>query len=235
MKVLGIDTSTEYGSVGIVHDDVVVAEYALKKKETHSTRLLPAIEELLTVAGMTFAEIDGVAVTRGPGSFTGLRVGLSTVKGLVFASGKPVVGVPTLDALARNIPFTQHQICPVMDARKGEVYIAVYRCNNPMQWEQETPYLVLPPERLGSAIPCQPTIFLGNGVPIAYEHIRKALGDEASFAPSHLGFLRGSTVAELGRLRLEAGESTDIAALVPIYVRASDAEITTKKKHGIHK
>jgi tRNA threonylcarbamoyladenosine biosynthesis protein TsaB len=233
MRILGVDTSTSWGSLGIIDDDAVVAEYALFREETHSARLVPAIQALLKEARLDLTEIDGLAISLGPGSFTGLRVGLSTVKGLALAAEKPVVGIPTLDALASNLPFAPYLICPLLDARKGEVYFALYKNGGGGQLERLTPYQVLSPFGLLEKIPLQETVFLGDGAEVYGELIEEHLGEKALFAPPHLKFLRGSTVAELGLGRIMQGESDDIASLVPIYVRPSDAEINwAKGKRG---
>jgi tRNA threonylcarbamoyladenosine biosynthesis protein TsaB len=233
MRVLGVDTSTSCGSLGIIDDEEVVAEYALLRDETHSTRLVPAIQALLKEARLDLGEIDGIAVSLGPGSFTGLRVGLSAVKGLALATERPVVGVPTLDALAANLPFTPYLICPLVDARKGEVYTALYKDGQGGQVEQLTPYQVLSPLDLLEKIPLQETVFLGDGVEAYGELIEERLGAKALFAPPHLRFLRGSTVAEIGLTRFKKGKKDDITSLVPIYVRPSDAEIKwTQGKRG---
>jgi len=225
MKILGLDTSTSCGSIGIIDDDKVVAEYALHREETLSARLVPAIQALLAEARLTLNEIDGLAVSLGPGSFTGLRVGLSAVKGLTLAIERPVAGVPTLDALASNLPFTPYQICPLLDARRGEIYTALYKNVAGGNLEQLTPYQVLSPTALLEEIPPRETVFLGDGVEVCREFIIKRLAEKALFAPLHLGFLRGTTVAELGLKRIIRGAGDDIASLVPIYVRPSDAEI----------
>jgi tRNA threonylcarbamoyladenosine biosynthesis protein TsaB len=225
MKILGLDTATLRGSLGIIDDDEVVAEYALQREETLSARLLPAIQTLLAEARLDLHEIDGIAVSLGPGSFTGLRVGLSAVKGLALATEMPVAGIPTLDALACNIPFTPYQICPLLDARKGQIYTALYKNRAGGFLEQVTPYQVLSPAALIEAIPHQETVFLGDGVEVCREVITQRLAEKALFAPLHLGFLRGTTVAELGLKRIRRGEADDISALVPIYVRPSDAEL----------
>lgn len=233
MRILGVDTSTSCGSLGIIDDNRVVAEYALLRDETHSTRLLPAIQTLLKETRFGLDEIDGIAVSLGPGSFTGLRVGLSAVKGLALAAERPVVGVPTLDALASNLPFTPYVICPIVDARKGEVYFALYKDGVSGRVEQLTPYEVLTPPQLLEKIPLQETIFVGDGVETYRELIEERLGAKALFAPPHLRFLRGSTVAEIGLQRFKRGEKDDISSLVPIYVRPSDAEIKwTQGKRG---
>jgi tRNA threonylcarbamoyladenosine biosynthesis protein TsaB len=230
MKILGLDTATSCGSIGIIDDDEVVAEYALYREETLSATLVPAIEALLAEARLNLDDLDGIAVSLGPGSFTGLRVGLSAVKGLALAVERPVAGVPTLDALAYNLPFTPYQICPLLDARKGQVYAALYKNGGRGHVEQLTPYQVLSPSELIKGIPPSETVFLGDGVEICRELIVEGLAEKAFFAPLHLGFLRGTTVAELGLKRITRGERDDISSLVPIYVRPSDAEL--KGGHG---
>jgi tRNA threonylcarbamoyladenosine biosynthesis protein TsaB len=144
---------------------------------------------------------------------------------LALAAEMPVAGIPTLDALAYNLPFTPYQICPLLDARKGQIYSALYKNRAGGFMEQVTPYQVLSPAALIETIPHQETVFLGDGVEVCREVITQRLAEKALFAPLHLGFLRGTTVAELGLQRIRRGEADDISALVPIYVRPSDAEL----------
>lgn len=233
MKILGIDTSTSCGSLGIIDGDRVVAECALHGKESHSTRLIPSVQALLSSAKLELKEIDGLAVSLGPGSFTGIRVGLSTVKGLAMATEKPVVGIPTLDALAHNFTFTPYLICPLLDARKGEIYTALYEDEEGGRMRRLTEYKVLSPSVMLEEIPPQETIFLGDGVEVYGQIIKERFGERALFAPTHLRFLRGTTVAELGRERIMEGEKADIVSLVPIYVRPSDAEIHWGKEKRV--
>lgn len=230
MKILGVDTSTSCGGLGIVDDHGVVAESAFRREETFSTRLIPAIQALLAEAHLRLDTIDGIAISLGPGSFTGLRVGLSAIKGLALTAERAVVGIPTLDALAHTLPFTPYLICPIVDARKGEVYTALYKNGKGGEVEQLTPYQVLSPSALIEGIPPREAIFLGDGVEVYGGLIKEHLGERALFAPQHLRFLRGTTVAELGRNRIMRGERDDIASLVPIYVRQSDAEIKWSKR-----
>ncbi|MBW2038286.1 MAG: tRNA (adenosine(37)-N6)-threonylcarbamoyltransferase complex dimerization subunit type 1 TsaB [Deltaproteobacteria bacterium] len=234
MMILGIDTSTSCGSLGLIDGDQVVAEYNLNREETHSARLIPSIQVLLKGAKLDIKDVDGLAVSLGPGSFTGLRVGLSTVKGLALAAEKPVVGVPTLDALAHNLPFTPYLICPFLDARRGEVYTALYKDEGGGRVKRLTPYQVLSPSIMLEEIPPKETIFLGDGVRVYGELIKERLGERAFFAPPHLRFLRGTMVAELGLQRIMEGERDDISSLVPIYVRPSDAEIRWVKRKGLN-
>jgi tRNA threonylcarbamoyladenosine biosynthesis protein TsaB len=229
MKILGLDTATSCGSIGIIDDDEVIAEYALHREETLSARLLPAIQTLLAEARLDLHEIDGIAVSLGPGSFTGLRVGLSAVKGLALGVERAVAGVPTLDALACNLPYTPYHICPLLNARKGEIYAALYKNGVAGHVEQLTPYQALSPAALIKQIPPQETVFLGDGVKVCRDLIVERLAEKAFFAPLHLGFLRGTTIAELGLKRILKGGRDDISSLVPIYVRPPDAEIKRAK------
>jgi tRNA threonylcarbamoyladenosine biosynthesis protein TsaB len=230
MRILGVDTSTSSGGLGIIDDDKVVVEHAFCREETPSARLIPAIQDLLEEARLDLAEIDGIAISLGPGSFTGLRVGLSAVKGLALAVNRPVVGIPSLDALASQITCTPYLVCPIVDARKGEVYAALYKQGEGGDIERLTPYQVLSPPALMAGIPPQETVFLGDGVEVYGELIKGRMGERAFFAPVHLMFLRGITVAELGRTRIKNEETDDISSLVPIYVRQSDAEIKWEKR-----
>jgi tRNA threonylcarbamoyladenosine biosynthesis protein TsaB len=221
--VLGVETSTMQGGVALVGHDRLVSEYMLNVEATHSERLLPAIDRMLSDAGMGLDALSGIAVSIGPGSFTGLRIGLSTVKGLAYATGLPVVGVPTLEALAWTLPFAAEQVCPVLDARKQEVYTALFR--------HERGGLVrlmedaaLAPETLCSRIR-KPTLFLGDGLAAYGELFRRRLGDRMLLPPLASRGARPACVAELGRERLLRGQGEPAESLVPRYLRPSEAEL----------
>ena len=231
MKVLGMDTSTSCGGVGLIDDGKVISDYLLNIPVTHSERLLGAIELVLREARCAIENLDGWAISLGPGSFTGLRIGVSTVKGLAFATGKPVAGVSTLDALASQIPPTSHLICPILDARKKEVYAAFYRYGEGNSLKRLTLYLAIRPEDLAEKIKEQ-TIFLGDGVKTYGEFLLSTLPSLAIFPPAPLHLLHGSTVAKLGSELLEKGESLDTSAFTPIYVRSSEAEIKWRETHS---
>ena len=223
MLVLGVETSTMQGGVALVGADRLVSEYLLNVEATHSERLLPAIDRMLCDAGVGLDALSGIAVSIGPGSFTGLRIGLSTVKGLAYATGLPVVGVPTLEALAWTTPFAAVQICPVLDARKHEVYAALFRYEGGVLVRLMED-AALAPEALCSRIR-KPTLFLGDGLPVYGEFFRRLLGARMLVPPHASRGARPACVAELGRHRLARGERDSVESLVPRYLRPSEAEL----------
>jgi len=231
VKILGIDTSTSCGSIGLMDDEKVISDYLLDIPVTHSERLLGAIELVLREARCPIETLDGWAISLGPGSFTGLRIGVSTVKGLAFATGKPVVGVSTLDVLASQIPPTTYLICPILDARKKEVYAAFYRYGEGNSLKRLSAHLAIRPDDLAEKIKEQ-TIFLGNGVKTYREFLLSILPSLVIFPPAPLHLSHGSTVAKLGYELLKKGESLDISAFAPIYVRPSEAEIKWQETHS---
>lgn len=231
MKILAIDTATHTGSVALTDDGAVLAEYSLLSEETHSRRLLQAVDYLLARTGLVWEGIDGLAVTIGPGSFTGIRIGLATVKGLAMATGRPVVGISTLDALAANLFSTFSPIFPVIDARKKEVFTAVYYPDQEGRPVKASPEMVLSPGDLVARIK-ERVILIGDGVCSYGQFFKEALGDKAVFAPGPLSFIRASNVAFLAAERFRSGQQDDVATLVPVYIRPSEAEMKWAEKKG---
>lgn len=231
MKVLGIDTSTPCGSVGLIDEDRVLADRLLNIPVTHSERLLSSVEGVLREAEYSLGDVDGWALSLGPGSFTGLRIGVSAVKGLAFATGKPVAGTPTLDVLAFQISPTPYLICPVLDARKEEVYTALYRYGDGNRPRPVSPYQACRPEELVRQIH-EKTIFVGDGIKTYGDFLRNQLPSLAVFPISSLHLPYGSTIARLGLDLLRRGESLDLATFTPIYVRPSEAELKWREKSG---
>ncbi len=223
MLVLGVETSTMHGGVALVGEEGLISEYTLNVRATHSERLLPTIDRMLQDAGLGLDALSGLAVSTGPGSFTGLRIGLSTVKGLAYATGLPVVGVPSLEALAWTIPFARWQVCPVLDARKQEVYAALFRYEGPglVRLMEDS---ALAPEALCARIGRR-TIFLGDGLAVYGELFRNLLGERLVVPPPESRGARPACVAELGRQRLLRGERAPADSLVPRYLRPSEAEL----------
>ena len=228
MKIIGVDTSTRTGSVAVLEGDTVLAELAVTSAQTHAKRLMPAIDATLGMAGLTISECDGFAVTTGPGSFTGLRIGISTVKGLGFATKKPITGVTTLDALAYQFLSFPHLICPVLDARKGQIYTALYECASHKGLKRVIEDCAVEPKEWLNQIQglC---LFAGDGAVVYKELIRETLGDLAHFAPPYLNTVRASVVAYIGMKQILDGKIADVSSLVPYYIRKSDAEIKVEK------
>jgi tRNA threonylcarbamoyladenosine biosynthesis protein TsaB len=233
MLILAVETSTFTGSVALVEASVegeaspnlrVIGETTLQVSETHSSRLMPTIDRLLRETSLPMQKVQGIALGLGPGSFTGLRIAVSTVKGLAFALQVPVVGVPTLDVLANNIRYASTQVCPVLDARKKEVYAALFRGDGQGNLKKVSEDWVLSPEDLCSRI-SGTTVLVGNGTEVYGEIFKKRLGPRALFAPPELSFPRAVQVARLCLPGFQRGETLDLFSFTPIYVRRSEAEI----------
>lgn len=229
MHILGIDTSTMTGSVAIITEDRLIAEYTLHTKTTHAERLLTMVEYALQSASLSIRDVDGIAVALGPGSFTGLRIGVTTAKSIAYSTQKPIMAVPSLDALASQYLFSELLICPILDARKKEVYTAFYR-NTGAQVRRLSEYSVIAPENFLQEI-TEPVLFLGDGVPPYRKQLEESLGEHALFADAAHLFPRASLIAKLGCDRFMAGEHDECFALTPLYIRKSDAEIHWEKKN----
>jgi tRNA threonylcarbamoyladenosine biosynthesis protein TsaB len=226
--VLSMDTSTLVGSVAVTREKQVLAEYTLQVRLTHTRHLLLLIERIMEDCGITFDTLDALAVTVGPGSFTGLRLGIATVKGLAYAAGKPVAGIPTLLALAENLPFAPYPICPMLDAKKKEVYCGLYQIQEDgiifKEWED----CAISPQNLINHIHNK-TIFLGEGSRLYQNLLKQNLGAKAVFVPDNYNFIRASNVGRLAYERLKQGKGDDVFTLTPCYLRRSEAEISREK------
>jgi tRNA threonylcarbamoyladenosine biosynthesis protein TsaB len=223
MLVLGIDTATKIASVGLVGDGEPLNEESCLAHSNHTETLLPLIARLLSHTGISLSEIHGIGVSIGPGSFTGLRIGLSAVKGFAYALGQHVVAVPTLEALARTVTDWEGNVCPLLDARKGEVYAAFFHREGHGRLERLTPDQVCTPHALLDrfATPC---LFLGDGVERYGDLIVERCGPAARLLPFATHHPHGLIVAQMAWKRLSQGESDDLSTLVPSYVRKPDAE-----------
>jgi len=231
MLILGIDTATTVAAVGVVqagHDGRVLADVSEHSATGHVARLPDLVARALTEAGVGLGAVNALAVSVGPGSFTGLRVGLCFAKGIAFASGARLVGVGTLEALAATAPPRFSLVATVNDARRGETYVALFR-RTALGIERVTDDMALTPghaaqaiaRAVGSAPSC---VLLGDGAeryPEAFGRLREQGVEVVPLGEIHP---RGSTVARLGERRLERGESDRVEAIVPLYVRASAAE-----------
>lgn len=222
MRILSIDTAATTGSVAVVAGETLLAEFTIARQETHSRRLMNMIEGALEMAGLGLTDMDGLAFTRGPGSFTGLRIGLSVIKGLAIVSGKPLVGVSSLEVLAHQAPDRSRLIFPMMDARNKEVYFAGYRFSEGI-FRRVADEAAVSPEAAADAITeeCQ---LIGDG---AYRYktlLEERLGSRAEFAPPDDGIPRALTVARLSVPRFETGQTDDVRSVVPVYLRKSYAQ-----------
>ncbi len=224
MYILGIDTSTRSCSAALIEDQHLRAELTVNGGDTHSTHVMALIDQVIKAAAVTIAEVDGFAVTCGPGTFTGLRIGMSTVKGLAMAQDKPIVGVSSLAALAMQACGSDALVCSMIDARREQVYCRCYRCTDNETIHPCTPERVCD---LPEAIGCidEPALFIGSGALLYAAHIRAHLGPLARFAPCLAHTLRASTVASLAREKLINGDIEDLAGVVPVYLRKSDAQV----------
>lgn len=227
LKVLAIDTSSMAGSVAVCHGDTVLAESLVNVRSTHSERLLLQVEQVLDAANLSVEELDLLAVVHGPGSFTGLRVGLATAKGLATAAGIPVVGLSTLEVLAMNLPLCAYPVCAFLDARKQEVYSCLYNCQGgfPAAVSEES---VLPPAELLSHLEGDVAL-VGDAVSLYRSIIDEQLGERGKVPPSATHQLRASSVAALAVHKYANGQPSTVEELSPCYIRPSDADLPKSK------
>ena len=239
MRVLAIDSSGLTATVAIVEDDQTIAEYTTNYKKTHSQTLLPMIDEMVRMVDADLKEIDAIAVAGGPGSFTGLRIGSATAKGLGLALDKPLIHVPTVDAMAYSLYGCEDIICPIMDARRKQVYTGLYSFSHKKMEENDDGSLYDEPVfqvlRMQMAVPVEELIrhlnvyrrrvvFLGDGVPVYKEMLAEGLKVPYSFAPSFMNRQRAAAVGALGIRYYEAGRYETAAEFRPEYLRKSQAE-----------
>ena len=227
MKILALETATIAGSAAIVDDNEgLIGEVRVDVRVAHSERLMPSVEWLLNASGITIKDIDAFGVSIGPGSFTGLRIGLSTAKGLSFSAGKPLVPVKTLDAFARTLTYCSYTICPMLDARKNEVYAGLYK------WEDNICKKIMPETALGPEDLLRslngPILFTGDGAEKYRGLIQSMLKENAIFAPSYRMSPSASSVAEIAIETLKQGDLPDPVSIAPFYIRKSEAEMRCK-------
>jgi tRNA threonylcarbamoyladenosine biosynthesis protein TsaB len=216
MRVLALETATLAGGVALLDGERLVAEYVLDVSITHSERLMASVDRVLADARWRPHDLQGLAVSIGPGSFTGLRIGVSTAKGLAWALDLPIAAVPTLDAMAAAVPWAALPVCPVLGARRGEVYASLYRYDGD-GLRREWDYLAVPPEDLAARL-TEPTLLVGDGAPgVDSPHGRRLAPPRRVPSPA--------CVAVLGRERLCLGDTVGAAELAPLYLRPSQAEL----------
>lgn len=237
MKILAVDSSGLVASVAVVEEDILLAEYTMNYKKTHSQTLLPMLNEVKQMIDLDLDSVDAIAVASGPGSFTGLRIGSATVKGLGLALDKPIVEVPTLEGLAYNLCGTTHLVCPLMDARRNQVYTGVYGFEATEDaWKMVTvkeqcavdvTEILETLNELG-----QPVIFLGDGVPVYREQIGKLCKVPYTFAPAGMNRQRAASIGSLGVIYAKEGRCVTAAEHQPEYLRKSQAEREREEANG---
>ena len=229
-RILALDSSGLVASAAILEGDRILAEYTVNYKKTHSQTLLPMLDEICRMLELDLSTVDAVAIAAGPGSFTGLRIGSATAKGLGLSLGIPLVEVPTLEAMAMNLPYARGLVCPIMDARRQEVYSAICRFSGDrletVREQKALPVLSLL-EELGTmepALTAEGIIFLGDGVEPYRALIDEHLALPHSYAPANANRQRAASVAVLGLRLFEAGKCVPAADHAPVYLRKSQAE-----------
>lgn len=241
MRILALDSSGLVASTAVVEWDgresVTAAEYTVNYKKTHSQTLLPMLDEIVKMTELDLDEIDGIAVSAGPGSFTGLRIGSATAKGLGLALEKPLIHIPTLEGLAYNLWGTNRVICPILDARRGQVYTGIYEFQGDtlVVLEDQTAVSI---EELGEKLKMlgRPVVFLGDGVPVHRQALEERImaGCDIAFAPANMNRQRAASVGSLAIQYYQAGKIETAAEHKPDYLRASQAERerAEKEKRG---
>lgn len=225
MRILALDSSGLVASVAIASEEALLAEYTINYKKTHSQTLLPMLDEVVRMVGLDLSDLDAIAISSGPGSFTGLRIGSATAKGLGLALDKPIISVPTVDGLAYNLYGTDRMICPIMDARRDQVYTGLYEF-------VEDKLVVISPQKAVSIDEIideinqkgRETIFLGDGLPIHRDRILERIKENSRFAPLHMNRQRAGSVAALGLKYYKANNIESAAEHQPVYLRVSQAE-----------
>jgi len=225
MKILGIETSMYAGSVAVSQGEKILGEYYFNTGPSHSEKLLPSIDWLLKELSVQKEELGGIAVSLGPGSFTSLRIGLAAAKGLSYALGIPIAGISTLELMANNLPFTPFKICPVIDARRGEVFAAFFESQEGRA-VRISEDMVLSGENLAGAIKDK-TVFIGEGALLYSDFLENIKGGEgfAAFCPEALNYPRAGVLSPMGYRILKDGQGDDLYTLAPHYMRKSEAEL----------
>lgn len=225
MLALSLETSTRTCSVALVKDREVLGEVVLNTQVTHSQKLLPAIDALFKIADISLEQLDLIGVAIGPGSFTGLRIGIATAQGLAYGKKIPVVGVSTIEALAYTTNVYEGLVVPILNARRNQVYTGIFQGNNGKYQRLLADSVIKLEELLEKLVTLpQPYVFTGDGVPVFKEKIEEVLKDQAIFIPEYNLLPGGKTVGVLAIEKFKRGEITAINNLKPEYLRLSEAE-----------
>lgn len=222
MKIIVIDTSGPVCGVAVMDEERVFSEFTVQNRNTHSANLMPMVEAALNAAGTEIGDLDAVAAVTGPGSFTGVRIGVATAKGLAHGAGLPCIPVDALEALAASAGRFEGVVCPIQDARAGQVYCAAFRggerlaADAPLKLEDYLDRVRSLGERF---------LFVGDGAPVHRARITEILGEKAFFAAAHLAYLRPSAA---GTIALKKGTGTDYLGLQATYLRPPNAQKNRK-------
>ena len=231
MRILAIDSSSMVATVAITTDGILNAEYTINHKKTHSQTLLPMIAEIVKMIEIDMDSIDAVAITGGPGSYTGLRIGSATAKGIGLALNKPIINVPTMDALAYNLYSSRYVICPIMDARRGQVYTGIYKFD---ETEMKTikPQCIMMIDELIKELDTikEPVMFLGDGVDVYKQLIDDTMDTKHYYAPASMNRHKASTLSSIAEIYYKNGKMETAKEHKPEYLRLSQAERELKAK-----
>ena len=227
MIVLGIETSSTCGSVAVVEDRKVLGELFFNTGRKHSIKIVPSITNLLSTVGLDRADLEGIAVTSGPGSYTSLRIGISIAKGLAYSLDIPLIGISTLQCVAFNSIISPHLICSLIDARKGELYSALFRYNTG-ELERISEDQIVSIDYLCQAID-EKTVLIGDGLYLYKSTFVDRINGLVLFAPEHLCYGRASSCAILGIDNFKKAKRDEVNTLVPKYIRQADAELLDKR------
>jgi len=233
MNILAIDSSGLVASIAILSDGVLIGEYTTNYKKTHSQTLLPMLDEVVKMIDFDLQEIDAIAIAAGPGSFTGLRIGSATAKGLGLALKKPLISISTIEGLAYNLYHTNGLICPIMDARRNQVYTGIYRFHGDEMKEIISPCAISIEELIEMLKGFDEEIsFIGDGIPVHQDKLNQALQGRCFYAPAHLARQRAGAIASLGEKYFEQGKIENAMEHKPDYLRLSQAERELKEKQA---
>lgn len=234
MKILGIDSSGLVAAAALLSDGIVTAEYQIHNKKTHSQTLMPMISEMLSMAEVKPEELDAIAVSEGPGSFTGLRIGASIAKGLAWTLKIPIVPVSSLMGLAANVEMPGQIVCPIMDARRNQVYTAVYRTTSDVPEQLAAPDVVPIETALQyakEAAAGEKVAFLGDGVPVFEKEVEAAFGDACRLVIPARRYQSAASIALIGEQLYQNGDFVPAEEFGPVYLRKSQAEREREEKN----
>ncbi len=233
MLILALDSTAQVGSVALCQDETLIAEYTINTGHTHSETLLPMVESVLKIAGYTVDDVDLFVCTAGPGSFTGVRIGAATIKGIAFGKDKPCIGVSTLESLALNGVSLDGILCPAMNARRQQVYNALFNCNGrelTRLCDDRALAITELGEELATKYSDRPVYLMGDGAKLVYDALSEAMGERLILLPERLIHQSGYNTARAGLRLWQEGVRTTDAELAPVYLRPSQAERVRMEK-----